>query len=405
MNSTSSSKTVANVVHGMGRTDTARIAATTKTRLLAIDALRGFVMLIMLVDHIRENWFLHMQVSDPMDPLVVAPALFVTRMLSQICAPVFIVLTGLSAWLYGQSHSKRETSMFLIKRGIFLMVIDVTVLPFAWSTTFPMHVVWLQVIWAIGACMIILAGLLHMPRSAQIAVGLIIVCGHNLLDGIRLQAGDTFFPLWAMLHQRDVISLGSELVAKTTYPILPWIGVILLGYAIGPWFANGSDAAVRQRRLLTLGFGMIVGFFLLRYMNVYGDKPWVATGDPLRDIMSFLSLTKYPPSLLFLLPSLGAGAVLLALMERVDTDLNVGRLAQIGGAPMFFYLLHIILLRILYNAAMLIWGPNHGIHFGFDWVGWIWVWWVGLVFILYFPTKWFAGVKRQRRDIWWLKYL
>ncbi|RJG26322.1 DUF1624 domain-containing protein [Massilia cavernae] len=390
----------------MGKIETAPLAAAkTKTRLLAIDALRGLVMVIMLLDHVRENWFLHLQVTDPMNPLLVDPAMFFTRLTSQICAPVFVLLTGLSAWLYGQSHSKRETSIFLIKRGAFLMVLDVSVCSLAWSTSFPPNVFWLQVIWAIGACMIILAALLHMPRTAQIVAGLIIVGGHNLLDGIHLQAGDAFYTLWTMLHQRDVISLGAGFVAKTTYPILPWIGVILLGYTMGPWFADGNDPSVRQRRLINLGLSMIVGFFLLRFMNVYGDKPWIETGDLIRNVMSFMALTKYPPSLLFLLPSLGVGMILLALLERYDSRLNVRRLAFLGGAPMFYYLLHIYVLRILYNAAMLIWGPNHGKYFGFDWIGWAWVWWVALTFFLYFPTKWFADVKRRRRDIWWLKYL
>lgn len=388
------------------RSDAAKHGASTSgARLLAIDALRGLVMLAMLIDHVRETWYLHMQVSDPVNAFTVAPALFFTRFTSHICAPVFIVLTGLSAWLYGQSHSLRETSIFLLKRGAFLMVLDITLITFAWSTTFPPRVFWLQVIWTIGFCMIALAALIHLPRVVQAILGAVIVLGHNLLDTVVLHSGDALFAPWAMLHQRDVIELGGGFVAKTTYPVLPWIGVILLGYAIGPWFVRGSDPVIRQRRLGMLGLAFIVGFIGLRALNVYGDKPWVDTGDTLRTIMSFLALTKYPPSLLFLLPTLGLGALLLALLERFETRQYTSWLALLGGAAMFFYILHIYVLRTFYHLAMMIWGPDHGAFFGFDWIGWVWIWALALVLPLYYPTRWFASLKRRRRDIWWLKYL
>lgn len=154
------------------------------TRLLAIDALRGLVMAFMLVDHVRETFFLHLQVSDPVDASTADPALFFTRLLSTFCAPVFVALTGLSAWLYGQSHTKREISVFLLKRGLFLVFLEITFVSFAWSAQFPPQTIWLQVIWAIGISMIMLAALLHLPRTGQLILGIIIVCGHNLLDDI-----------------------------------------------------------------------------------------------------------------------------------------------------------------------------------------------------------------------------
>lgn len=376
-----------------------------KTRLLAIDALRGLVMIIMLVDHVRETWFLHHQVTDPMNALTVDPALFFTRLTSQICAPVFVALTGLSAWLFGQSHSKAETSLFLIKRGLFLMVVDVTLITFAWSTTFPPKIFWLQVIWTIGICMILLAGLIHLPSRARIAIGLVILFGHNLLDGIILQPGDSFYVPWAMLHQRATIDLGAGFVARTTYPVLPWIGVILLGHAIGPWFASDVQPAERRRRLMRLGLTFILGFVALRFVNAYGDKPWFYTGETIRTVMSFLALTKYPPSLLFLLPTLGLGAVLLAFFERRNDAKATAWLAALGSAPMFYYILHIYVLRILYNSALLIWGPNHGPSFGVESIVWVWIWSVALILPLYYPSKWFAQYKRDHRDQHWLRYL
>ena len=378
--------------------------ATARTRLQSIDALRGFVMVVMLLDHVRENWFLHMQVSDPMNALTVDPALFFTRLTSAICAPVFIALTGLSAYLYGTSHSRQETAAFLVTRGLFLMVVEVTLITLAWTVRMP-PTIWLQVIWCIGICMIALAALMRLPRAALIALGLVIVCGHNLLDGIRLAPGDAWFVPWAMLHQRDLIALPFGAVARTSYPVLPWIGVILLGYGIGPWFERGVDPALRQRRLLILGIGMIVAFIVLRALNVYGDKPWFHADDPLRTVMSFLALTKYPPSLLFLLSTLGPGAVLLALFERAPQASWIRVLAVVGGAAMFFYIMHMYVLRALYHTAYAIWGPTHGNVFGVDSLVWVWVWYVALLVPLYLPTAWYSRLKARRRDITWLKYL
>jgi uncharacterized membrane protein len=383
----------------------ASTAVVARTRLQNIDALRGVVMLFMAVDHVREVFYAHHAVTDPMSALTMEPALFFTRITSQLCAPIFVFLTGLSAFLYGQSHTKRETSVFLVKRGAFLVLLELTVVGFAWAAQTLPPTFWLQVIWAIGLCMIILAGLIHLPRHWQLGLGAFIVCAHNLLDPIRLTAASPFFVPWAILHQRSVIQLGGGMVAKTTYPILPWIGVILLGYAVGPWFARGSDPDARRRRLLAWGFGLMVGFVLIRFLNVYGDKPWVHTGDPLRTTMSFLALTKYPPSLLFLMPTIGIGLLLLAAFERLDDQKPVAWLALLGGAPMFFYILHLYVLKALYFGAVAIWGLNKGASFGFDHVPEIWVTAAILALALYFPARAFAQFKQRHRDLWWPRYL
>lgn len=379
-----------------------------RTRLLAIDALRGLVMIFMLVDHVRETFFLHLQVTDPVDASTTDPGLFFTRLISTFCAPTFVALTGLSAWLYGQSHSKREVSEFLFKRGLFLVVLELTVVGFAWPTQpieFPPSTFWLQVIWTIGISMMALAALIHLPRAAQFGLGLAIVCLHNLLDPIRLAAGDSGYALWAILHQRALIDLGGGLAAKTTYPVLPWIGVILLGYACGPWFARGSDPLVRIRRLTLLGLGLMLGFVAIRYLNFYGDKPWFHAETPLRTVMSFLALTKYPPSLLFLMPTVGTGCLLLAWFEKLDGNPAMPHLALLGGAPMFYYILHLYVLKLIYNVALALYGPVKGKVFGVDNLSTVWIWVAILIPVLYFPTRWFAQLKQRRRDIWWLKYL
>lgn len=382
--------------------------AKARTRLVAIDALRGLVMLFMLVDHVRETWFLHLQVSDPVDANTTDPGLFFTRLLSTFCAPTFVALTGLSAWLYGQSHSKAEVSEFLLKRGLFLLFLELTVVGFAWPTQpliFPPPNFWLQVIWAIGISMIALSALIHLPRIAQFAVGLAIVCLHNLLDPIQLTPESPWYTIWAMIHQRSVIDLGGGMMAKTTYPVLPWIGVILLGYACGPWFAKGSDPARRIRRLLIVGAALIIGFVAIRYLNVYGDKPWFHAETQLRTVMSFLSLTKYPPSLLFLMPTVGTGCLLLALFEAYEDNRIMPALALFGGAPMFFYIVHLYVLKVIYNIALQLYGPTKGTVFGVDQLSTVWLWVAILIPVLYFPTRWFAQLKQRHRDIWWLKYL
>lgn len=379
-------------------------AATARVRLESIDALRGFVMVVMLLDHVRETWFLHMQVSDPADALTIDPLLFFTRLTSTLCAPIFVALTGLGAYLYSVNHTRQETAGFLVKRGLFLMLIEVALITPAWTVKLP-PTIWLQVIWCIGICMIALAALLAVPKKVLFALGLAIVCGHNLLDGIRLTPDHPLFVPWAMLHQRDLIALPFGAVARTSYPVLPWIGVILLGFSIGPWFQKGVDAAVRQRRLLLLGFGMLAGFVILRALNVYGDKPWFDAGTPLRTLMSFLALTKYPPSLLFLLSTLGVGALLLVVFERARDANWLKMLAVFGAAPMFFYILHIYVLRVLYHSAYFLWGPTHGAFFGVDSIAWVWLWYVALLVPLYIPTAWYSRLKARRKDIGWLKYL
>ncbi|EIZ81242.1 hypothetical protein WSK_0187 [Novosphingobium sp. Rr 2-17] len=387
-------------------TDARRTPAAAVTgRLQNIDALRGFVMVLMLLDHLRETWFTHLAVTDPYDARLALPAMGFARFAVSFCAPIFVGLTGLGVYLFSVNHTVQETTSYLLKRGLLLIAFEILFLsPLYWGIV-PQPTFWLQVIWCIGICMIALAALMRLPRPVLIGVGLALVCLHNLLDPIHLTQGDPFFPLWALLHQRDTILLPFGFVAKTTYPILPWLGVISLGFGIGPWFRPEVDPATRQRRLLILGFGMIAAFVVLRLLNVYGDKPWhPVQGDALRTAVSFISMTKYPPSLQFLLPTLGSGALLLVLFERIKESKLIAALAVFGGAPMFFYLFHLAVLRILYHSALAIFGPNHGTNFVLENYNWVFVWYMAMIVPLYIPTAWFARLKRRRRDIAWLKY-
>ena len=395
---------MATLAHTPTAAASARSPAVTTTRLQSIDALRGLVMLIMLLDHVRETWLLYIPLGDPVDARTVMPALFFTRITSTLCAPIFVALTGLSAYLYSQRHSPAETSRFLLSRGAFLVFLELTFVNFSWRAELPPNFIFLQVIWAIGLCMIVLAGLIHLPRKAVLLLGIAIVAGHNLLDGIVLSPDHPLFVPWGILHERSQIELAGVIV-KFNYPILPWIGVICLGWSAGSWF-SALTPVQRRRTLLTYGSAMIVGFILLRALNIYGDAPWFTVpGEPVRTVISFLALTKYPPSLLFVLLTLGVGLLLLVLFEQANELRVTHWLSIMGGAPMFFYLLHLYLLRLLYLTALAIWGPNHGDVFGVDSLAWVWVWCLGLIVPLYFPTRWFSNMKKRRKDIWWLKYL
>ncbi|MGE8444375.1 MAG: DUF1624 domain-containing protein [Comamonas testosteroni] len=377
-------------------------------RLQSIDALRGLVMLFMLLDHVRETFYLHLQVPDPMVVADTAPGLFFPRMLAHLCAPVFVFLTGLGAYLYASRHAEAgqasAASGFLWRRGLFLVLLEVTVVNFAWTFQFPPAKIFLQVIWAIGLSMLALSVLVWLPRKALLLLGLVLVAGHNLFDSLHFPADHVMHIPWAILHDRGWLELAG-LQLRTSYPLLPWIGVIALGYGIGPWFGKACDPAQRRHHLLVAGVSCLLGFALLRTLNLYGDAPWLAGADTLRTVMSWFNVTKYPPSLLFLLLTLGIGLLLLGAFEKAAGSRWLQLLATLGAAPMFFYVLHLYVLKFMYLSAMAIWGANQGQLFGLSSLLWLWVISALLAVTLYPVVRWFAALKQRRRDITWLKYL
>lgn len=374
-------------------------------RLLSIDALRGLVILFMLLDHVRETFFLHYQVSDPMVIDSTEPALFFSRTLAHLCAPVFVLLTGLSAYLFGEKYQgRRDVSAFLFKRGLFLVVLELTLVNFAWTFQFPPSVIYLQVIWAIGVSMIALAALVWLPKPLLLVLAIAIIAGHNLLDALHFPVDSAMHVPWAIAHDRGWIEFSDSLRLRTSYPVLPWIGVIALGYCIGPWFARTTSSAMRQRCLLLTGVGALIGFVALRLLNGYGEAQWVGYDNVTHTLMSFFNITKYPPSLLFLALTLGIGLLLLLAFERLQQHQWINTLAVFGAAPMFFYLLHLYVLKVMYLACVATVGLNQGSYFGFDSIGAVWLTAVLLAAALYLPVRWFAALKARRRDISWLKY-
>lgn len=375
------------------------VSSGTPSRHVPIDALRGVVMLAMLLDHVREFFYLHAQVADPMDLGTTPPSLFASRLLAHLCAPIFVALTGLSAWLYGQHRGgKPAAAAFLFKRGLFLIVLELTVVNFAWTFSLPPQTIFLQVIWVIGLSMIALSGLLWLPRPAVLAIGLSVVFGHNLLDPIAFAPGEYGHALWALIHDRSYIELSDSVRARSSYPLLPWIGVIALGWSAGAWFGSGSSAPTRRRKLLTVGVGALVLFFLMRAVNVYGDPhPWELGSSPVETAMSFLNLTKYPPSADFILLTIGTGALLLVLLEQAPGR-ALGWIAVFGAAPLFFYIVHLYLLHLLNLLALSSFGPNRGRLFSLPSVAALWILAGAVSAPLWFLCRWFAGVKRHSKN-------
>ena len=364
--------------------------------------MRGLVMLFMLVDHVREALYLHMQVSDPMNVTTTAPELFFTRMLAHLCAPVFVFLTGLSAWLYAHPASglPRSASGFLFKRGLLLVVLEVTVINFAWSGDMPPHTLWLQVIWAIGISMIALAALVRLPLWAIASLGLLIVFGHNALTPITFEPGTPGYSLWTILHERNFLIADGPLKIKVTYPVLPWIGVILVGYAVGPLYSRAVTSLDRSKVLILGGIGSLALLALLRGFNIYGETlPWTHGQDLVHTVMSWVDFTKYPPSLDFLLLTLGVAFLLMSWFEARDSRAT-RVLVVFGGAPMFFYILHLYTLLVLQRVLVAVFGANHGERFGVDHVWWIWITAAVLACVLYFPCRAFARFKRTSTQAW-----
>jgi uncharacterized membrane protein len=368
-------------------------------RILSIDVLRGLVMALMALDHTRD--FFGAGGFNPRD--VTEPALFLTRWVTHLCAPTFIFLAGLSAFLYGRGRSAGELSRFLLIRGFWLILIDVTLIKFGWRFDFDFYRLGAGVIFVIGASMIVLAALVWLPRWAIAAVALIMIAGHNLLDGVDAKELGPAALAWHLLHQPGRVHLGEGLDVYTLYPLIPWIGVMAAGYALGPVMQLEPEA--RQRLLFALGAGITLGFILLRASNLYGDPAaWVPQETWLSTLLSFLNCEKYPPSLLYLMMTLGPALILLAAFEHAR-----GPLARVltifGQVPFFYYVVHIYLihaLAVVTGVAMtgaLTRTPVIGLSLAGIYLVWL------LVLVLLYPIcRWFAELK-ERGTGWWWRYL
>jgi uncharacterized membrane protein len=334
---------------------------------------------------------------------VTEPALFLTRWVTHICAPTFIFLAGLSAFLYGRGKNPGEVSRFLLTRGFFLILVDFTLIKFGWRFELDLFRVTAGVIFVIGASMIVLAALVWLPRSAIAAAALVMIAGHNLFDGFGAAKLGEGAWAWHLLHERGSIPLGESVSLYVLYPLIPWVGVMAAGYALGPVMQRAPEA--RQRILFALGAGITIGFVLLRASNFYGDPaPWSVQANWLSTALSFLNCEKYPPSLLYLMMTLGPALMLLAAFEHAR-GVFARVLAIFGKVPFFFYVVHIYLihaLAVVTGFAMTgVLTSTTGVGFGLPGIYLVWL----LVLALLYPLcRWFAGLK-ERRSEWWWSYL
>jgi uncharacterized membrane protein len=390
-------------------------AVAARQRIESVDVVRGIIMILMALDHVRD--YFGSLAANPTDLATTTPGLFLTRWITHICAPVFFLLAGTGAYLALRRRSRNELSRFLLTRGLWLIFLEIAVVRFAMQFNFDYRVTMLTVIWALGWAMIVLSALVFLPTRAIVALGVVLIAAHNLLDPIPATALGSFAPLWSILHAPGFILPGPEHVVFVAYPLIPWIGVTAVGYGLGAIYRWDADR--RKALLLRLGLGLTAAFVVLRAINVYGDPvPWTSQRSPLFTALSFLNTNKYPPSLLFLLMTLGPAMLLLRAVDS-GTPKFLRPALIIGKVPLFYFLTHFLLIHLLAvvvcyirygDAHWMFESPSLGQFPITQPAGWpsglpvVYMIWISIVVAVYPLCRWFAGV-RQRRTDWWLSYL
>ena len=383
--------------------------ALQNSRIRSVDILRGIVMVVMALDHTRD--FFSNFTHNPTDLEYTTTAMFFTRWITHYCAPVFIFLAGTSAYLsLSKKKDKNSAALFLLKRGIWLIILELTIVRFGWMFNLDYAHVVMQVIWAIGWSMVFLAGLIYLPFYAILSIGLLMIFGHNALDGIQAETMGSGGFLWNVLHNPDIVKSGGNNY-YVFYSLVPWIGVMATGYCFGKLLQQPN----RDKLLYITGTSAIVLFIVLRSTNLYGDPyPWTVQDSWDKTLLSFLNCNKYPPSLLYLCMTLGPAIFLMPLLDKMNNA--VGRFFKVfGTVPMFYYILHIYLIHGMALALGMMLGlpanyfTDSGMMFtgrpgwGYDLPG-VYLAWAIAVLLLYFPSRWFMKVKQQHKK-WWLSYI
>jgi uncharacterized membrane protein len=393
--------------------------AVARPRLDSVDRLRGLVMVLMALDHVRD--FFGDVSFYALDLEKTNVALYFTRWISHFCAPTFVFLTGVGTYLYGaRGRSTGEVSWYLLSRGLWIVILEACVLSWLWRAgqflvedpaRGQFYMIFGQVFWAIGASMVVLSALVWLPRAAVLAFALLLIVGHNAFDGYKPEQFGALAWLWNVLHVQGAVWLSDRVMLMTAYPLVPWIGVLAAGYAFGPVLR--MEKAERRTWILGLGSFLTVGFFVLRATNAYGDPThWSVQKDEAFTVLSFLHCQKYPPSLCYLMMTLGPALLLLAVFEA-NWRSPGNMLTVFGRVPMFYYLLHLPLILALMFLTM--WAEvalGHresfeairkagGLSFGLPAV---YLAWAIVITILYFPCRWYAGVKSRSKSAW-LTYL
>lgn len=384
-------------------------------RIASLDIVRGLVMVIMALDHTRD-FFTNLR-FDPENLAQTYYALFFTRWVTHFCAPLFFFLAGTGAFFYGRRRTTGDVSHFLWTRGLWLIFLEFTVVGVGWRFELQGF---FGVIWALGACMVIMAAVVWLPLRWITGLSIFMIVTHDLLDPIRPKQFGSFAWVWTLLHVRGGVQLPFGIREFVLFQIIPWVGVMAAGYAFGQLYQ--LDRERRIRILTRLGFVLILAFVLLRATNFYGNPPkgfgGVSQGDwhiqPTfeKTLILFLDVEKYPPSLQFLLMTLGPAILLLAWLEK--RDITSEPLRVFGRVPLFFYILHLYLIHslaivvapllhqpylFLFHGGFFAEPDNYGYSLPF-----VYLMWATVVVILYLPCRWFAALKERRRD-WWLSYL
>ena len=386
-------------------------AQSVRTRIEAVDVVRGVIMVIMALDHTRD--YFGMPGANPTALASTTPALFFARWITHFCAPTFFLLTGTGAYLSLSKQTPRQLSRFLFTRGLWLIFLEIVVLRFMMTFNVDYRVTILTVLWALGWSMITLSALVFLRPAVVAATGLVLIVGHNLLDGIRSPN-----PIWSFLHAPGFLLNNPDHTVFISYPIIPWIGVTAVGYALGQIYAWPAER--RRQWLLRAGIAATAAFFVLRGINVYGDPvKWAAQKSLAFTLISFFNLNKYPPSLLFLLMTLGPVLLFLRAVDR-KTPTVLEPAMIIGKVPMFYFLLHFTLIHLI--AVAVTYAQNGSAHWMFESPGldtfpftpppnWgfslpiVYLVWAIVVISCYPLSRWYADVKRRRPDLKWLSYL
>ncbi len=389
---------------------------STISRFDSIDILRGLVMIIMALDHTRDFFHISAWSDDPLNLQTTSPVLFLTRWITHFCAPVFVFLAGSSIWFQGTKKTKKELSLFLIKRGLWLILVEIVIFNFAFSFDPSYTTIALQVIWAIGGSMVILGLMIWLPFHIILLIGSAIVFGHNTLDLYEAKRSD-FTLIYSLLHRPGVFPISEGHSIFAFYPILSWCGLMIMGYCFGKLFTFYKGAQ-RNRILTWLGLGIILFFIALRAANIYGNpRPWSHQNDFLFTIFSFVDTHKYPPSLLYMCMTIGPAILFIRWFGKIKNRIT-DIIMVFGRVPFFYYILHFFLIHFLCMLFFLMRGHTfkEGIHTGFSMLpnfivnneGYslaaVYGIWIFVVVLLYPLCKWFSTYKKTHSQ-WWLSYL
>ncbi|MEM1168939.1 MAG: heparan-alpha-glucosaminide N-acetyltransferase domain-containing protein [Cyanobacteria bacterium P01_H01_bin.35] len=382
-------------------------------RVISIDILRGLVMVLMTLDHVRV--FFSNANFNPLDLTQTNIPLFLTRWITHLCAPTFIFLAGIGAYLsLKRGKTKQELCRFLLLRGLWLVFLDLTVVRFSWRFDLNLTFSAAGVLWAIACSMIFLAAIIYLPTRTIAAIGILLIVGHNLFDNVQAEQLGNIGWVWTILHERKMIEPIPGFRLFILYPLIPWIGVIALGYAFGTLFE--IEKYRRLQLLKKIGLGMIVAFIIIRATNIYGDpNPWSIQSSVPDTLLSFINCDKYPPSFLYLLITLGLAILLLYFLEKSNIR-YFKPLIRLGQQPLFFYIIHVYLIHL---TAILLAFHRYGIEpftfsqLGISWkpktIGYdlpiVYLIWLLITFLLYIICDSFGKYKKKHRGKWWLNYL